>query len=133
MITIPGEWWTLLLGTVLPAVVALVKSRWSSGRVGALVLLGLTVLTAVASEIIVDATGAATFSWQDVAERFVLLFVVAVAFHFGLLKPTGITGSQGVIAEKVPAGIGAPSPRHAADSRTVFNGGPEGVGPGGGG
>lgn len=117
MVTVYAQWWTLLLGTILPAVVALVRARWGSSRLGALLLVALSVVTAVAAEIVVDSVGDATFSWVDVGERFVLLFVVAVVAHFGLLKPTGITGSDGVIERKVPGGIG--------DTRTVSEPPPE--------
>lgn len=134
MITIPAEWWTLILATILPALVALIRSRWGSSQLGSLLLLGLSVLGAVATEVIVDSTGAASFSWADVGKRFVLLFVVAVAAHFGLLKPAGVTGSDGVIARAVPGGLGnnTPPPRHVYRPSVTF-GGPEGKGPGDGG
>lgn len=101
MITVPVEWWTLIVATILPAIVAAVRSRYASSRWGALLLVGLTVLTALAAEI------GSTFDLGAAAERFVILFVVAVVAHYGLLRPAGLTGSEGAIAQAIPGGLGA--------------------------
>lgn len=103
MIAIPIEWYELLLATILPAVVALVQSRYASSRWGALLLVGLTVLTAVLTEL------GSTFDLGDAAEKFVIMFIIAVTAHYGVLRPAGITGKQGAISQAVPGGLGGPS------------------------
>jgi hypothetical protein len=104
MVTVPLEWWDLLVGTLLPAIVALVRDRYGSSRLGALLLVGLTALAAVLGEI------GSTFDAGDAAQRFVILFVIAVVTHYGLLQPAGITGRKGVITTAVPGGIGGGTP-----------------------
>jgi hypothetical protein len=102
-ITIPAEWWELLVATLLPAAVALVRARWASSQWGAMLLVALTVLASLAGEI------GSTFDLSDAAQRFVIMFIVAVVAHFGLLRPFRVTGSDGVIARVVPGGVGTGS------------------------
>lgn len=142
MITIPAEWWTLLVGTVLPALVALVQARYSSSKWGAFLLLALSAVSAVALELIVSGDGSVTFSWADVGQRFVILFVTAVVAHFGFLRAFGVTGHEGAIQRAVPKGIGSPAAYVPQHSRTVYSSDTKpdaayydgtGQGPGGGG
>jgi hypothetical protein len=37
---------------------------------------------------------------------FALTFIASVGTHYGLLKPTGVTGTNGAIQVRVPGGIG---------------------------
>lgn len=141
-VVIPFEWWTLLVGTVLPAIVALVRQRYSASKWGAILLLALTAVTAVVAEI-----PDGTFEWGDVGKRFVMLFVAAVVAHFGFLRGLGVTGHDGVIARTVPGGIGTALPLEPAvvpaEGHTVFSSDQKsdatyydpypGAGPGGGG
>jgi hypothetical protein len=104
MVNVPIEWWTLIVATILPAVVALVRDRYGSSRLGALLLVGLTVLTSLLAEL------GSEFNLTEAAERFVIMFVVAVVAHYGLLQPAGITGRTGAITTAVPGGLGASGP-----------------------
>lgn len=114
MITFSGFTWvqllTLLVSVGLPALVALVTQRMASSGLKATVLAALAAVTGLASELL-DAlvhhtafdVGAALIAWLTA-------FVIAVAVHYGLLKPAGVTGSQGAIAQAVPGGIGQEQP-----------------------
>ena len=106
---------TLVVSVVLPVLVALATSRLASPGLKAVVLALLAAAVGFLSELL-DAlhagtpydVGAALLTWLGA-------FVVAVAAHFGLLKPTGITGSRGAVAAAVPGGVGSDDPgRHEA-------------------
>jgi small basic protein len=114
MIVTSGFSWvqllTLLVSVILPILVALATNRLSSPGVKAVVLALLAALVGFLSELLdalVDNTafnlGAAVMSW-------VTAFIIAVASHYGLLKPTGLTGSKGAVAQAVPGGLGTPVP-----------------------
>lgn len=93
-----------LVGAVLPAVVALLAHVKASKQVKALVLLVLS----TAAGIVVPALSLPRLSWTSVGLSVLTAEVTAIASHFGLLKPAGLTGSAGVIARNVPAGVGKP-------------------------
>lgn len=100
------QWLMLLVSGVLPALVALVTKRMASSGLKAVVLLFLSALLGFATEMYNAVVHAAEFNFGRVAAQWLLSFLVAVAAHYGLLKPTGLTGSQGVIARGVPGGVG---------------------------
>ena len=94
----------LYVAPLLPIVVALVtKSSASPGLKGTLlvVLAAVTALVAPAVQNGADINVDGKFLGS-----FVVTVLVALGAHFGLLKPTGITGEGGVVAEKVPGGLG---------------------------
>jgi hypothetical protein len=101
-----AQWLAAGVNVVLPIVVALVTSRAADGSIKAITLL---LLSAVSSYLIawLDAQGAGgAFDFSQASFTAVLGFVVAVASHFGLWKPSGITGSSGLVQGSVPVGIG---------------------------
>lgn len=119
VITFAGFTWvqllTLLVSVVLPALVALVTKRLASPGLKAVVLAALAALLGFLSELLDALVHAGAFDVAAAIVWWVTAFVVAVAVHYGLLKPGGITGSQGAIATAVPGGLGAESyGRHAA-------------------
>lgn len=92
----------VLVGFVLPMLVAVVTHRLAADWLKSVVLTALTVLSSLLTTVTV-----ASFHWKDFATAFVLQFGTAVAGHFGLLKPTGVTGSNGLIQKMLSAGVGA--------------------------
>lgn len=123
-VTIPDLWLAFIVGTVLPAVVALVTKRFAGGAVKAVVLVVLSVLGGWLVQL--QATGG-TFAVKDTLVSVFMTLVTAVAAHFGLLKPLNVTGAQGVIARAVPAGIGGDARRGAHE---YSSGTPDVPGPG---
>ena len=108
MVTIPLDLLNLLLAAVLPVLTALVTARFASSALKTLVLIVLTVISTALQGVFAD-------SGQLPVREFViattLQFLLSVGFHFGLLKPTGITGEAGAVALAVPVGLGGPSQR----------------------
>lgn len=92
----------VIVGVVLPMLVGVITHRLAAGWLKSLVLLALTVLTALLTDTVVS-----DFHWRTFGMTFVLQFGSAVVAHYGLLKPVGVTGSNGLIQKLAPAGIGA--------------------------
>lgn len=83
---------TLLASTVLPLVVGLVTTRATNAGVKAVLLAALSVLIPLCTEL---AHALATGATYDLgAALFVALtgFLVSVGLHYGLWKPTGVSG-----------------------------------------
>ncbi len=108
MVILPLDLLNLLLAAVLPVVTALVTARFASGAVKTLVLIALTVIS-TALQGVFDDDG--LLEWRPFLIATTLQFLMSVGFHFGLLKPTNITGEGGVVATTVPQGVGGPSER----------------------
>lgn len=108
---------TLLVSVVLPAAVALVTQRLASSGVKALMLAFLAAVTGFLSELLDALVTALPFDLGAALMSWLTVFIVAVASHYGLLKPTGVTGTDGALARAVPAGVGKPS-RHVVIPQT---------------
>jgi len=81
----------LLVSTVLPLVVGLVTTRVTHSGAKAALLAGLAAVTGFLSELGNALTSGSTY---DVGTGLVFAltsFLVAVGFHYGLLKPVGAT------------------------------------------
>lgn len=121
MITYSGFSWvqllTLVVSVVLPALVALVTNRMASPGLKAVTLAGLAALVGFLSELLHALVTALSFDVGTALLTWVTSFIIAVAAHYGLLKPTGLTGSQGVLARKLPGGIGEDDPgKHTVEA-----------------
>lgn len=103
IITIPDMWLTFLVAAGLPVLVGFVKARFASSRVGALLLLALSVIAGWLTSL--QATGG-SFEPKAALTAIFISFVTAAGFHYGFLKPTGITGSEGVVQRAVSGGVG---------------------------
>lgn len=103
---------SLLVGVVLPALVALVTKQVASSGLKAWVLLALSAVSAVAVQVV--QSGA--FNGTAAVNTFLITFVTAVAAHYGLLKPAGLTGTDGVIQTGTAnVGLGgSPDPEETA-------------------
>jgi hypothetical protein len=117
---IPDLWLTLLIGAVLPAVTAVLTSKLAESWVKALVLLGLSLVSGVA----VQARAGGGAVTQDMLLGVAFTFGAAVVAHYGALKPLRVTGSDGLIQNAFPRGLG--HGRHVAGggSGTPDVGGP---------
>lgn len=101
-----AQWLNVLINVLLPILVAVLTSRVADGAVKALVLL---VLSAVSGFLVawLDAVNlGVAFDMSQAGFTVVVGLVMAIAAHFGVWKPTGVTGSAGVIQLRMPGGIG---------------------------
>lgn len=94
-----------LVSAVLPVLTALVTHQLATDRYKTAVLMGLSVVGGIAN-MLIQRHGSFNFSQAGIWS--VLTFVIAYVMHSGLLKPFGITGSQGVIQARYPQGLGRP-------------------------
>ncbi len=106
MVVLPLDLLNLLLAAVLPMATALVTARFANSSVKAIVLAALTVLS-TSLQAVFDDNG--VFEWRPFLITTTLQFIMSVGLHFGLLKPTGVTGAGGAIQTAAPAGVGGPS------------------------
>lgn len=106
MVTIPLDILNLVLAAVLPILTALITARFANSAVKTLVLVFLTVISTALQQVFADG---GDLEWRPFILTTVLQFLMSVGFHFGLLKPTGVTGETGVVAIAVPQGIGGPA------------------------
>lgn len=91
------------LGVVLPNLVALVTARLAGSSVKAVVLLLLSALAGLLTQVIAQS---GVFHWKPALLSFGWTFLFSVASHYGLLKPVGMTGTNGAIQVNVPNGLG---------------------------
>jgi hypothetical protein len=114
-ITISGaQWLNLLINLFLPALTAWVTARNASAQLKAVVLLILSALSGFLVSWLDALNNALIFDWSQAGFTALTGFLFAVAVHFGLLKPIGLTGSDGHIQLRLPGGLGdssAPAPK----------------------
>lgn len=80
---------TLAVGTVLPVLVGLVTTRVTHPGAKAVTLAFLSAVTALGTEALTAAQEAATYDIGRGLTMALGVWVVAVATHYGLWKPTG--------------------------------------------
>jgi hypothetical protein len=93
MLTFVFSWVTLLtliVGTVLPVLVALVTTRVTSSGKKAGLLAGLSAGTGFLSELLDALQAGVPYDVFAGLVTAITVFIVAVALHFGLWKPTGV-------------------------------------------
>jgi hypothetical protein len=105
------NWVNIVLGLVLPMLVALVTANAASGAVKAIFLAFLAALGGFVQEFVDAGALFANFDLDIALSNFVWTFLLAVGLHFGLLKPIGITGKDNAIANTVPGGVGSTDSR----------------------
>lgn len=105
LVTIDDFWLTFVVGTALPAVTALVTNRLAHPGVKALVLVFLSIVTGWATALLAQPDH--SFDLKSTVIGIFVAYITAVASHFGLLAPAGVTGKNGAIALGAPAGIGS--------------------------
>jgi hypothetical protein len=82
---------TLLAGFGIPVLVGLVTKFSTSGAVKAVLLAALALIAGVVAEAITAAQAEEAFDIFGSIYGFAGTFIVAVAAHFGIWKPTGVT------------------------------------------
>lgn len=80
---------SLLIGTLIPIVVALVTKSTASPGTKAVVNLALSAVSAFGAEYV----NSVNFVWQQALLTTVTTFAVSVATYYGLWKPTRVAGA----------------------------------------
>ena len=83
----------LVLGVVLPVLVGLVTTRATSAGRKAVLLAALSVVTSLLTELIAALQSEAVYNLGLALILGLGTFIVAVATHYGLLKPTGVSAA----------------------------------------
>jgi hypothetical protein len=96
----------LLVGGLIPIAVQLIARSHAPTNVKALINLVLATVAGVITPYIT----LAHVPWQSIFISIGQILLTSIVSYIGVLKPTGIAGSQGVIAQKVPGGIGTAQP-----------------------
>jgi hypothetical protein len=91
-----------LVGILLPLLVQLIAKAHASAQVKSLVNLGLS----AAASVLTPLVASSHIDWRLTGLSFLQVFVLAIATHFGLLSPVGLTGSTGLLARIFPGGVG---------------------------
>jgi hypothetical protein len=90
----------IVVGVILPAVVALVTKQLATSKFKNTVLLALSAVSAV----LIPLLGSTTFDAQAVLTSFVTIFGTSVLTYLGVYKPQGTTDS---IQAAIPGGLGS--------------------------
>lgn len=87
---------TFVVATLIPVLTALVTKAHASPGVKAVVT---ALLSAVAGAASVAIAGEGAIDVGHVAISIGVAWITAVSTHFGLLKPVGVTGAEGAVAQ----------------------------------
>jgi small basic protein len=79
---------SMLVGVVIPVLIALVTTKAMSAGLKAILLALLSALAGFVTEWLASPDD---FNWQIAVLTWFQTFIIAVATHFGLWKPTGVT------------------------------------------
>lgn len=88
---------SILIGTLIPILVALVTKSTAPPGVKAIVNLALSAVSGFGTEFVNDAN----FVWQQALLTTVVTFVVSVASYYGLWKPTNVAGASSPIGRAI--------------------------------
>lgn len=105
----------LVLTVVLPVLVGLVTKRVTSASTKAILLAGLSVVSSLLTEILSAAEAGTAYDLGRGLTAALFTFVGAVALHYGLFKPTGVSkAAQNALGGRPAAEGGAvgDDPRH---------------------
>ena len=81
----------LVLGVILPVLVGLVTTRTTKPGAKAVLLAALSVTTSLLTELIAALQAGTVYNLGLALVLGIGTFIVAVATHYGLLKPTGLS------------------------------------------
>lgn len=81
----------LILGVILPVLVGLVTTRATGAGRKAVLLAALSVATSLLTELIAALQAGTVYNLGLALVLGIGTFIVAVATHYGLLKPTGLS------------------------------------------
>lgn len=80
----------LIVSTVLPILTGLVTTRVTNGGIKAVILAGLAAITGLGTELLASIQAGTTYDLGTGLILALTAFLVAVAMHFGLWKPTTV-------------------------------------------
>lgn len=84
---------TLIVGTLLPILVALVTTRVTSSAIKAWLLAAFTLISTVLQSLLASTVAGIPFELSAILLTAFTQFIISVAIYYGLWKPTGIAGS----------------------------------------
>ncbi|MFE9742973.1 hypothetical protein [Streptomyces sp. NPDC006477] len=87
------NWLGLLIGVILPILVGLVTKTTTSASTKAVLLAFLSALTGILTEYVDVLANGGAYNWSVALYTWGGAFILAVATHFGLWKPTGVSAS----------------------------------------
>ncbi len=90
----------LVLAVILPVVVGLVTTRVTRSSVKAWLLAGLTLLTTIITGLSDALSKGVPFDLGLALLLAIPSFVISVAMHYGLWKPTGVAGAAQDVGSK---------------------------------
>jgi hypothetical protein len=93
---------SLLVAFVIPTLVAVVTQRFAASWIKSFVLIVLAALLAIGTEV----QEAGAFDQVQAFLLFVQNVVIAIASHFGITKPSGLSGADSPVAKALPKGLG---------------------------
>ncbi len=88
-----GQILSLLVQVLLPLAVGFITKRSMAPSVKAILLVFLTVVTQWATTALEAVNSGAAFEWKAWVYNILVGFVISVAVHYGLWKPTGASDS----------------------------------------
>ena len=84
---------TIIIGTILPILVALVTTRVTSSAVKAWLLTTFTLVSTVLQSLLASHVSGIPFELGAILLTAIQQFIVSIAIYYGLWKPTGIAGA----------------------------------------
>jgi hypothetical protein len=90
---------TLLVSFALPVLVGLVTKQTTHAGLKAVLLATLSLIAGVASEALAAAQQGEAFDFFASVYSFAGVFIVAVATHYGVWKPTGVSAAAQAVGD----------------------------------
>lgn len=100
--------WAVLWGALLPLLVGLATKYTTDSGLKAVLLLALNMVASILDQFFASPDG---FDWGGVFINAFAAFVIGVATHYGLWKPTRVSAGL--------QSVGSPKPRHMPDERAA--------------
>lgn len=88
-----GGLMSLIITLVLPLMVAVITTRVTSSRVKGILLLLVVVVKTTVEAVIANNNDYINFAWVPFLMNMTINFTLAVVMHFGLWKPTRLSGT----------------------------------------
>jgi hypothetical protein len=99
---------SFVISAVLPIIVTLVTAREASDGLKSWILIGLSGVNGFLTTWLSAVTSGIPFNIAEAIMTAAIGFATAVIAHQGILLPMRVTGKDGVVARKVPGGLGKP-------------------------
>lgn len=91
---------TFVVGSLLPVLTGLVTKTVTSARRKAVILLALSAVSGLLTELLAAMTSDVTYDLASGLFNAATIFVIGVAVQFGLWKPTGVTATVQAVGDK---------------------------------